>query len=93
MKFKALIAIIALLVITGTAFASSGGGFVLDWFRIGGSGETMSGSGFSLTGTVGQAEAGAMSGGGYSLAGGFFAEAGTGGGKFKIFLPVVLKNL
>jgi hypothetical protein len=91
MKRVIMLLAFVLLFFVGTALASSGGTYVLDWFRIGGSGGTMSGGAFSLVGTLGQAEGGVLSGGSYSLAGGFLGEAGSSTGN-NVFLPVIIKN-
>ncbi len=84
---------LALVIVAGgvaPSTAQTGGGYDLSWSTIDGGGYMFStGGGYSLGGTIGQPEAGALSGGGYTLAGGFWGGAAA---RYKIYLPVVLKN-
>ncbi len=92
MKRNILLLAFGCLFFVGTALASSGGSYVLDWFSVGGSGGTMNGGAFSVVGTLGQVESRTLSGGSYSLSGGFLGEAGSSTGTGKVFLPVVIKS-
>ena len=77
------------LGIVGTALASSGGNYVLDWFTVDGGGGTSTGGDYSLSGTIGQPDAGELSGGDYALSGGFwgrFVEA-----LHELFLPLITR--
>jgi hypothetical protein len=68
----------ALLVSAGLAYAQTGGGFDLAWFKVADGGGTFSAGGaYSLGGTAGQVEAGSMSGGAYGLTGGFWAATAS----------------
>jgi hypothetical protein len=68
----------ALLLCTGLAYAQTGGGFDLSWFKVaGGGGMFSTGGAYGLGGTAGQPEAGSMSGGAYGLTGGFWAAAAS----------------
>jgi hypothetical protein len=75
--------------LVGTALASSGGDYALDWYTIDGGGGTSTGGDYSLSGTIGQPDAGDVSGGDYALSGGFwgcFVE-----GLRKLFLPLITR--
>ena len=59
------------LLIPTISFAQS---YMIDWYKVSGSGGTSTGATYQVTGTIGQPDAsGAMSGGGYSLTGGFWS--------------------
>jgi hypothetical protein len=76
-------------LVAGSALASSGGDYILDWYTIDGGGGTSSGGVYSVSGTIGQPDAGEMSGGDYALSGGFwgrFIEA-----LFELFLPLITR--
>jgi hypothetical protein len=60
-----------------TAFAQSGGGYLIVKSTIDSGGGKVTGSGYVLTGTVGQHDAGPVTGGGYTLTGGFWSPAET----------------
>jgi len=67
-----LAVLIGLLVLPCTAFAQSGGPYVLEWSTIDGGGGTSSGGSYALTGTIGQPDAAYSAGGQYELLGGFW---------------------
>lgn len=73
----------------GTALASSGGSYVLDWYTIDGGGGTSTGGSYSLSGTIGQPDAGDMSGGSYAVSGGFWGRAVSA--LYEIFLPLIMR--
>jgi len=80
---------VVLMVVVGTAMASSGGPYVLDWYTIDGGGGTSSGGVYEISGTIGQPDAGEMSGGDYAVSGGFW-------GRFveslhELFLPLIMR--
>jgi len=83
--------ILTLLVITlaGTALASSGGDYLLDWYTIDGGGGTSTGGDYSISGTIGQADAGPMSGGDYAVSGGFWGR--FVGWLYNLFLPLIMR--
>lgn len=88
-RWVLILGVLFLLVIglVGTALASSGGDYVLDWYTIDGGGGTSSGGDYSLSGTIGQPDAGQMSGGDYDLAGGFWS--GLVEALYELFLPLI----
>jgi hypothetical protein len=77
------------LIAAGTALASSGGDYVLDWYTIDGGGGSSSGGVYSLSGTIGQPDAGGMGGGNYDLSGGFWS--GIIETLYKLFLPLITR--
>lgn len=89
----ALMLTAALVALAPSVGAQTGGIYDLTWNTIDGGGSTNAGGGsFGLSGTIGQAEAGTLSGGSYTLNGGFWI--GTAGTiEYKVYLPLVLKNL
>jgi hypothetical protein len=88
-RLRVLITLTAVLLLTSSALASSGGPYVLDWFTVDGGGGTSTGGMYSLSGTAGQADAGAMSGGTFTLWGGFWGALKTV--VTSMYLPVVRK--
>jgi len=62
-----------------SAFAQSGGDYVIKKSTIDSGGGTVTGGDYRLTGTVGQHDAGPVSGGGYTLTGGFWSPQGPTG--------------
>jgi len=65
--------LILLFVVTGLAFAQSGGDPEMQWNTVDGGGVTFSiGDGYRLGGTIGQFNAGAHTGGVYTLNGGYW---------------------
>ncbi len=82
----ALIALIALLLLTGVALAN--GTYEISWFTVDGGGGESAGGVYGLVGAIGQPDAGTLSGGGYSLVGGFWAGAGP---NYWRYLPVLMK--
>jgi hypothetical protein len=88
-RLRILIVLVAVLLLTASALASSDASYQLDWFTVDGGGGGSSGGTFTLNGTIGQADAGRLSGGTYSLAGGFWAPLGN---IFTdLYLPLVIK--
>ena len=100
-----LLALTATLLLAGPALAQigSGGsprmpegpaaGYSLDWSTIDGGGQTVSrGGGYILGGTLGQPDAGLLKDGGYSLGGGFWGGGALSGGRYTIYLPLVLRH-
>jgi hypothetical protein len=83
--------VILLLVVgmVGTALASSGGDYVLDWYTIDGGGGSSNGGDYSLSGTIGQPDAGEMSGGDYAVSGGFWGR--FVGWLYELFLPLIMR--
>lgn len=82
--------VIALLLISGVAYAQTSG-YALNWWTVDGGGGHSTGSGYQLNGTIGQADAGAMNGSGYRLKGGFWGGGENAASGHEIFLPVVVK--
>ena len=80
-----VLALVGLAVLT--AFASSGGDYVLDWYTVDGGGGTSAGGDYSLSGTIGQPDAGELSGGDYHVAGGFWGR--FVGWLYELFLPLI----
>ena len=88
-----------LLVIAGGVAAQGGyqvarSGYNLSWWTADGGGYTFStGGSYSLGGTIGQPDAGLLIGPGYTLVGGFWSGAqGGSGGKYRVYLPSVMRN-
>lgn len=93
MKRVALLALLGLLLLSGTALAQSGGPYDLTWSTIDGGGVTFAtGGSYTLGGTAGQADAGVLQGGPYVLGGGFWMGGAAGGGIYHVYLPVVMRN-
>jgi len=88
-RLRILITLAAVFLLTSSALASSGAGYLLNWYTVDGGGGTSGGGTYSLSGTIGQAEAGLLSGGSYTLLGGFWGALG----KIitNMYLPVVRK--
>ena len=73
------------------ALAQSGGDYDLTWSTVDGGGDTFStGGDYTLGGTIGQPDAGELTGGDYALTGGFWGGAAA---KYRIYLPLVLRNV
>jgi len=82
-----LATVLGLLLLAGSVYAQTGGGYDLTWHTIDGGGATFSTSAdYTLGGTTGQPDAGTLSAGSYTLRGGFWA----GVGQHRIYLPLVL---
>jgi len=82
-----LLALGLILLLAGGAAAQ--GGYDLSWWTADSGGYTFSSGGdYSLGGTIGQPDAGLLTGPGYHLSGGFW----TGGGPYRVYLPVVVKG-
>jgi hypothetical protein len=84
-----LLATVASLVVASAALAQTGDGYDLTWNTVDGGGYAFSSGGdYTLGGTVGQPDADLLTGGDYTLSGGFWA----GMGRYKVYLPLVLRN-
>ena len=85
--------IVLVLLLAGNVLAQSGDGYALTWSTVDGGGATFStGGSYTLGGTIGQPEdAGVLMGGDYTLGGGFWSY-GTMAVRYRIYLPIVLKN-
>lgn len=81
--------LVLVVVVVGTAMASSGGNYVLDWYTIDGGGGTSTGGDFALSGTIGQPDAGEMSGGDYAVSGGFWGRFVSA--VYELFLPLIMR--
>jgi hypothetical protein len=77
---------ITLLLLTGTALAA--GTLTIDRWVIGGGGGHSEAGSYVLDATVGQAVAGVTNNAPYELCAGFWC----GMGRYKVFLPLVLRN-
>jgi hypothetical protein len=95
MRLVTLVGLLALLLVAA-GLASAQSGYDLSWWTVDGGGGTVAeeGGGYSLSGTAGQPDAGpALSGGGYTLVGGFWSGAqGGSGGRYRVYLPSVMRN-
>jgi hypothetical protein len=65
-------------------------GYDLSWYTIDGGGAISTGGSYALGGSIGQPAVGVLSGGTYTLSGGFWSGTGS---NYRIYLPMVLKNL
>jgi len=95
-QFTLLLALAALLLLTGAALAQTGNGYDLTWHTVDGGGGTASGGTFTLMGTAGQPEPGPpLTGGGFTLYSGFWPAGGEAPPSLqpRAFLPLVLRNL
>jgi hypothetical protein len=86
----ALIALAALLLLAGAAWAN-GPGHTLDWWTVDGGGGTWSRTSgqYELNGTAGQPDAALWQGQGYTLTGGFWGGAVV---QYRVYLPLVLRD-
>ena len=85
---------VALLLAVSTVLAQTGDGYDLTWWTMDGGGGVVSepNSGYALAGASGQTEPGvALSGGDYALVGGFWPGEVSGGTRFLLYLPIVLR--
>jgi hypothetical protein len=83
-----LLAIGLILLLAGGVVAQEG--YDLSWWTVDGGGYTFSSEGdYSLGGTIGQPDAGLLTGPGYQLSGGFWIG---GGGRYQVYLPVVMRS-
>lgn len=87
MKRTVLLALVALLLLSGVVLAN--GTQAIDWHVIGGGGGHVEAAPYALDGTVGQAVVGVVTDAGYELCSGFWCRAVAG---YKIYLPLVLRN-
>jgi len=88
-RLRILITLTAIFLLTASALASSGAGYMLNWYTVDNGGGASSGVGYKLSGTIGQPDAGTLSGGNYQLKGGFW------GIEFpppRVYLPINLKD-
>jgi hypothetical protein len=90
-RFKVLVIVCLLSLITLPVLAQSGGGYDLSWNTVDGGGGSSSGGIFSLAGTAGQPDVGVMSGGEFSLAGGFWGGGAVTNPQIQLYLPVIVK--
>ena len=86
MKRAAILVLLALFLLAGTALAS--GPYELLWYSISGGGGASEGGQYALAATVGQPAAHSMSGGQYSLSGGFWSGVPP---RFPVYLPIVFR--
>nr|HID13717.1 hypothetical protein [Anaerolineae bacterium] len=86
-----LLALIALLLLTGSVLAMSSDNYRLDWFTplTGGGGGPSSSTNYAVNFTVGQTAIGTSSSTNYGGCLGYWCGAGV---EYKIFLPLVLRN-
>ena len=84
---KAILVVVALLLVTGTALAGGGGPYISRYVIGGGGGHSEMGR-YVMDATVGQAVVGTFSHTPYELCAGFWC----GMGEYKVYLPVVLRN-
>jgi hypothetical protein len=89
---RTLILLCLVLLLAGSARASSGGTYTLSWFSVDGGGGPASAGELTLGGTAGQTDAGVLSGGQYKLAGGFWAGGAVLPILHPLYLPLVAKN-
>jgi hypothetical protein len=87
----AFLVLVALLLLTGAAWAAAPADYTLDWWTVDGGGGTWSNVGeqYELNGTIGQPDADIWDGGGYTLAGGFWP--GGAAGQYPVYLPLILR--
>ncbi len=83
-RLQVLFTLMAVLLLTSSALASSNAAYQLNWYTADGGGGTSAGGVYTLSGTIGQADAGLMGGGSYTLAGGFWVTFIT-----SVYLPFV----
>ena len=83
-----LIILLCGLLLAGTVLAMGSANFAIDWDVIGGGGGRSTSANFALNGTVGQAVTGYTSSANFALCSGYWC----GGGGYRIFLPLVVRN-
>lgn len=72
------------------SWASSGDGYVLDWFAITNGGGQSKGGGFTLISSIGQRNVGTMNGDGYVLTSGFLTGVETDTtDTIQVYLPLL----
>jgi uncharacterized membrane protein len=82
----ALVALVALLLLSAAALAANG--YQISWWTVDGGGGRSAGAGYALNGSLGQPDAGpTLSGGNYRLAGGFWSGGGVS--LNEIYLPLI----
>jgi hypothetical protein len=88
-----VLAALASLLIAPAGHAQSGGPYDLTWSSVDGGGYTFSqGGAYTLGGTVGQPDAGLLTGGNYTLGGGFWGGGALLAGKYRVYLPLVMRQ-
>jgi len=87
--FLVLLFSLLLAITVGSALASSGGEYTLDWYTVDGGGGTSTGGDYSLSGTIGQPDAGSLNGGDYAVSGGFWGHLIRA--LFELFLPLITR--
>lgn len=84
-----LLVVMLALLFAGAVAAQTGSGFDLSWNVLAAGGGKMTGSGFTLSGTLGQTAVGPTAAGDFQANLGFWFRNLI----FKLFLPLVLKNI
>jgi hypothetical protein len=100
MKANLLLSLVLLLLLTGMTLEQGvvqahapQQAYDLSWWTVDGGGGTSNGTGYLLDGTAGQPDPGPiLRGGSYHLAGGFWHGGAGGAARFRIYLPLVLRN-
>jgi len=90
-----LVAAICALVLVGSALAMSSTNYRLDWFTLlnSSSGGASDSTNYAINFTVGQTAIYASSSANYEARLGYwFGSVGTGGARYKIYIPLVLRN-
>ena len=80
--------VLLISIMVGIAWASSAALHTLEWKVLGIGGEAISSGNLNMKSTLGQSVIGASSGGNVTLGAGFW----YGGGRYEIYLPILLKN-
>ena len=90
-RVTVLLALTAILLLAGSALAMSSTNYRLDWFTpmTGGGGAPASSASYAVNLTVGQTAIGASSSANYGAGLGYWYGTVA---RFRIFLPVILKN-
>ena len=93
-RWRALAALLALLLGAVVAYAQSGDGYDLSWHVVSGGGGPMSSTNYAINGTIGQAAIGPAVSTNYDLGAGYWygVVIQIGPVEFKIYLPLILKN-
>lgn len=86
MKRAAILVVLALLLLTGTALAD--GPYELLWYAVNGGGSPSEGGRYALSAAIGQPATESMSGGQYNLSGGFWSGVPP---VYPVYLPVIFR--
>jgi hypothetical protein len=87
-----MISMLLALLVAGPALSSQGGYDIPTW-TVDGGGHTFSQGGtYALGGTVGQPDAGLLTGGDYTLGGGFWGGGVLPGLKYRVYLPLLMRQ-